>query len=150
MSEEVQGQDKRDVELTVTSVTGGQTIRQRAQGTLFRKEGRYFYRYQEPGDQMGRTITIVRVDDDSIKIIRQGDVKAEQTFALGRTCGGYYTTPHGTLSLETKTRKLSVKLTDGLGSLEWAYDLSAGGEAAGRFSVTIGIKPAVPGQPGES
>lgn len=133
---------KRDVELSIESVSGEQTVRQRVRGTMFRKDNRWFYRYQEPDEAMGRTISIVQAERDAIRVLRQGDVQAEQTFIAGRSTAGFYATPHGRLPLQTKTRKLSVRLTDeGFGSLAWTYELFAGGEPAGRFAITIGIRP---------
>lgn len=137
---------KRNVELTVTSETGGQIVRQHIQGVMFRKEDSLFYRYREPDEALGRAMTILKVERDSIKVIRQGDIQSEQTFVTGRSCAGFYATAHGRLPLETKTRKLSVNLKDGLGFLAWMYDLFAGSEPAGRFAVTIDIKPAAGAQ----
>lgn len=133
---------KRPVILTIHSTAEGQEpILQRLRGDMYAKGDHWYLRYNEPEAELGRTATTVRIDQDHIRVIRQGDVRSEQIFALHGQRHGYYDTPQGKLELSTDTVSLQVALgaADGLGTVSWEYELSVAGESAGRYRLRIEV-----------
>ena len=53
---------------------------QKARGDLYRKGDHTYIRYEEEPNELGRTVTLIKLEDNQIRIVRQGDVQAEQTF----------------------------------------------------------------------
>lgn len=132
--------DKTEVELVIRSKSGKDRVVQRVRGVRYEREGKLFFHYKEPEGEMGRVSTTLKVEPDYIRILRQGDIRSEQQFGLGRKLGGYYDTPHGRFELDTETKKLRVELNQGLGKLAWTYDLYVSGERTGRYELDIEIK----------
>ena len=134
--------EKSSVMLTITNDNGEESTRFTYPADQYIKGANYYYRYLEDGEGMGRTSTLLKVCPDEIRIIRQGDIESEQTFAVGEMRNGYYRTPQGTLQMTTRTSRVFVDLTEGLGSVEWAYELQLAGEPAGDYRLRIEIAPA--------
>jgi len=139
---------KAKVELTIRSRNGSEEETRRTEGEWYVKEDGHYLRYREAEPEMGQTVTIIRVKADSIKIIRQGDVRSEQEFVPREKRAGYYSLPQGRLSLETFTRTMDVRWKDGGGSLSWSYDLTVSGSPAGRCRLDIAIRPIPDGNGG--
>lgn len=136
--------DGMDVELTIRSVSDGGTVVQKMQGVLYAREGKWFYRYREPESEMGRVVTLLRVEPDLIRLLRQGDIQSEQQFRLGRRLPGYYDMAHGRMELDADTREMRIELEDGLGIMEWAYDLYVSGEQTGSHRLSVEVTAAKP------
>ena len=134
--------DKMPVKLRIVSDSGGETIRQTVAGFRYVRGVNQIFRYEEEEPGMGRTITLLKVSPDEIRIVRQGDVESEQTFAVGETRPGYYRTPQGTLHLTTRTEGVQVELDEGLGRICWTYEMQVSGESAGIYQLDIHIQPA--------
>jgi len=132
---------KTRVELIICSRNGNEEETRRTEGEWYVKGDGHYLRYREEESEMGKTVTIIRVKEDSIKIIRQGDVRSEQEFVPLKKRVGYYSLPKGRLSLETFTRTMDVRWKDGEGSLSWSYDLAVSGSPAGRCRLDIAIRP---------
>src|SRR5690242_15364691 len=102
----------------------GTTVRQ-ASGDLYAVGGRICIRYEEAPSELGRTVTLIKLETNQIRIIRQGDVQAEQTFVPGEKRTGFYWTAQGKLELEMETHELVSEVEQGIGTVRWNYDLYA-------------------------
>jgi uncharacterized beta-barrel protein YwiB (DUF1934 family) len=131
--------EKRNVQLQITSRSEGQIIEQTFKAELYVKGDKGYYRYNETDENMGRTITTLKVEPRQIRIIRHGDIQSEQTFALQSHKTFYYQTPQGRLELTTYTHEINVNLTDQVGKISWSYDLFVGSELSGTYSLTVEI-----------
>ncbi|PZE20102.1 DUF1934 domain-containing protein [Paenibacillus xerothermodurans] len=129
----------RKVRVVIESSTGNEHISQDADGELYAKGNHYYLRYNEASAEMARTVTTIRLGPDSIRVIRQGALRSEQTFVRGQRLHGYYDTPQGKLGLETKTDALAVDLIDGLGVVEWSYELYVMGELSGTYRLRLTV-----------
>jgi uncharacterized beta-barrel protein YwiB (DUF1934 family) len=129
----------RRVQLQIISKSGDQHIEQNFQAELYVKGTHIYYRYNEVDENMGRTITTLKVEPQQIRIIRHGDIQSEQTFVPQSNRAGSYQTPQGTLELATFTHDISTNLTDQLGDISWSYDLLVSGEQAGTYYLTAKI-----------
>src|SRR4051794_37152652 len=98
------------VHVLIESYIEEQQIIQKADGDLYPKGAHYYLRYNEPGPEMAGTVTTIKLERESIRIIRQGSLRSEQNFVSGQRLKGYYDTPEGRLELETVTGALVVGL----------------------------------------
>jgi uncharacterized beta-barrel protein YwiB (DUF1934 family) len=131
--------EKRNVQLQITSRSEGQIIEQTFKAELYVKGGNGYYRYKETDENMGRTITTLKVEPQQIRIIRHGDIQSDQTFALQSHKTFFYQTPQGKLELSTFTHEINVCLTDQVGKISWSYDLFVSNELSGTYSLTVDI-----------
>ncbi len=133
---------KRAVWITIESAVPGEKNVQTVRGELYRLGKQTVVRYTEPDASLGRTMTTVKLAADAIRIIRHGDVRSEQTFLPQQRCRGFYETSQGRLDLETETRTLHVQFADGSGLAVWDYDLTIGGQHAGKFRLRMSVREA--------
>ena len=131
--------DKYPVQLQITSMNGDETIRQTVNGQRYTRGANQYFRYEENEPGMGATSTLLKVSPEEIRVIRQGDIESEQTFAVGETRPGFYRTPQGTLHLTTRAESVSVQLDNGIGSISWSYEMHLAGEYAGTFRLEIEV-----------
>ncbi|MFE5322570.1 DUF1934 domain-containing protein [Paenibacillus sp. NPDC056579] len=130
---------KKPVHVSIESFADGQRIRQNAAGDLYRKGDHYYVRYDEADPEMKGTVTTIKLEQDRIRLVRSGTVRSELVFATGRECSGSYETPQGVLQLQTMTRSITSELIDGLGIVDWTYDLLVAGEKTGEFRLRLTI-----------
>lgn len=128
------------VELNIRSRSDSGTVVQKAQGVRYERGGKLYYHYKEPESEMGHITAILRVEPGMIRLLRQGDVRSEQQFRVGKRMPGFYDTAMGRLELDTETRDLRNQLDNGIGRLSWSYDLYVSGEHAGRYELEMEIK----------
>jgi uncharacterized beta-barrel protein YwiB (DUF1934 family) len=131
---------KQRVQIQIESRVDGQKTLQEANGDLYLKGDHAYIRYEEAAAELGRTITLIRLEHTQLKIIRQGDIASEQTFVPGEKRIGFYQTAQGKLELEVHTHKWSADLRSGLGSMSWSYDLYMAGEHAGLYRLKLSIQ----------
>jgi len=132
--------DKNRVALTVTSRSNEETIRLSYMADRYVKGVNQYFRYTEDenGD-LGKTVTLLKVGPEEIRVIRHGAVESEQTFAVGEHRPGFYRTDQGTLQLSTRTYEVAVRLEEGSGRVEWSYDLDLAGESVGSYQLCVEI-----------
>jgi uncharacterized beta-barrel protein YwiB (DUF1934 family) len=131
---------KRRVRIRIESRSGSETTVQKAKGELYLKGEHIYIRYEEAPNELGRTVTLIKLETNQIRIIRQGDVQAEQTFVPGEKRIGFYQTPQGKLELEIETHELKAEAVQGIGITRWSYDLYASGTHAGHFQIKLLIQ----------
>jgi len=131
---------KRTVRVRIESRQAEQSHVQQAQGELYALDGTYYLRYAEPGSDMGKTTATVKWNESQIKVIRHGDVQSDLTFRSGTRTAGHFSLPQGRMELELYTHGIDRKLSDGVGSLSWSYDMIAGGVHAGRMRLRLTIE----------
>lgn len=129
----------RTVHLKIISESEGQLIEQSFKAELYVKGDHSYYRYHETDENMGRTITTLKVERQQIRIIRQGDVQSEQAFALQSRKDFFYQTPQGKLELSTYTHEINRDLTNYVGTISWTYDLYVSDELSGNYVLTVEI-----------
>ncbi|OXM83178.1 DUF1934 domain-containing protein [Paenibacillus rigui] len=130
---------KKSVQVSIESYSDGQEISQKAQGDLYRKGDHYYLRYEETEAEMRGTVTTVKLEQARIRIVRSGAIRSEQEFIVGKSCQGIYETPQGRMGLETVTHAMYYDWSDGLGTVEWSYDLFVMGDPAGRYRLRFHI-----------
>jgi uncharacterized beta-barrel protein YwiB (DUF1934 family) len=131
---------KQRVRVRIESRQDEQDSVQALLGDLYLKGDHAYIRYEESAAELGKTITLLKVEPGQIRIIRQGDVESEQTFAPGEKRIGFYKTIQGRLELEMHTQELAANIVLGLGSVIWSYDLYVQGEHAGLYRIQLWIQ----------
>ncbi|WP_405081349.1 DUF1934 domain-containing protein [Paenibacillus chitinolyticus] len=132
--------NKKNVRIRITSVAGQESIIQEASGELYIREGKVYVLYQETSEEMGSTSTMVKAGPEELKITRKGQVGSEQTFVAGHSRTGWYRMPEGSIPMETRTRTYVRNLQDGIGVIDWSYDLYVGEEHAGLYTLSLTIQ----------
>jgi uncharacterized beta-barrel protein YwiB (DUF1934 family) len=132
----------KSVQLRIISKCEDQQIEQQFKADLYEKGDQSYYRYHETDENMGRTVTTLKVEPQQLRIFRHGDIQSEQTFALRSHRTGFYQTPQGKLELTVFTHEISVNLSDQKGMISWSYDLFVSDELSGTYYLTVEISEA--------
>jgi len=139
---------KKTVQLQITSMSDGGQIQQYFQAELFLKGMHIYVRYAEVDPDMGQTTTTLKFamqlnadpENDTIRIIRHGEIQSEQSFVLHKLRTGFYQTPQGNMDMVTYTHWLSLNLNDEyMGEVIWNYDLFVSGDLAGTYILKVEI-----------
>lgn len=128
------------VRIRIESRSGGESVVQTAEGNLYLKGNHTYIRYEEPPEELGRTVTLLKLSPGELRIIRQGDVQAEQTFVPGEKRIGFYQTAQGRMELDIQTHEFRSESGQGSRTLTWSYDLYAAGDHAGRYRIKLSIQ----------
>jgi uncharacterized beta-barrel protein YwiB (DUF1934 family) len=132
---------KRPVQIRIFSEANGERFEQNASGEWYDKGNHGYLRYAETDKEMGNTVTTVRIEDNSVRVIRQGDVRSEQTFREGLEATGYYETSYISMRLATRTESITVACKNGSGSVKLRYRLLVEGEESGLYMLELELQP---------
>jgi uncharacterized beta-barrel protein YwiB (DUF1934 family) len=78
---------------------------------------------------MEGTTTTIRIDDDSLSIIRFGSINSKLEFRQGVVTRSVYTTPYGRFDIGIDTKLLEVDIRkDGKSNIKLLYILDTGAE----------------------
>ncbi len=109
-----------------------------AQATLYKKQGKYFLFFDEINfEDNSKTKCRFEIDQDSIRIRRDGQVIMDQTFNIGESTTGYIKTVYGQLDTIAKTHRLSLDFLETQINLVLDYDLFVSAERAGNYKLII-------------
>lgn len=130
------------VKIVVTSRQDGEETVQEVTGEAFVRGDTAYIKYEEPdpGPTGGVTRTLVKISGGELKIMRHGEVEAEQTFQVGRRLPGFYRSPFTKFNLSTHTRSLETRLVGPYGHIAWEYDLYVYEELSGNFAISLHIQ----------
>ncbi|MVP02534.1 DUF1934 domain-containing protein [Paenibacillus lutrae] len=132
--------NKKNVKVSISSIAGEERITQEAHGELYLREDKVYVRYEETSAEMGKTLTMVKIAPGELKIMRSGEVGAEQTFVPGQSRRGWYRAAGGSLPIDIHTRTYTRQLVEGIGRIQWSYDLYVEEEHAGLYTLTLTIQ----------
>ena len=132
--------DMRPVYVTIESKQQGETVKQTLEGMVTYKGDTLYVRYMEPEEQgMGKTSTTIKFNFDELRVIRRGEVDAEQVFRMGEQMPGAYRIGPMRLAMETKLLQLDNRVKGGLGTLSWRYELYVDEQFVDIVQVNVGI-----------
>ena len=97
-------------------------ITTQSNGDLYQKNGTYYLKYEETAEGLEGVKTTVKIKEQEVTLIRQGQVRTMQSFVPDTKTDFDYKTPYGTLNLtlEVEEFNLNVNETDGEIQLEYA------------------------------
>jgi uncharacterized beta-barrel protein YwiB (DUF1934 family) len=131
---------KKSVDIEIHSKSDDQAVVQKVKGELYLRDEFVYIKYKEPDYEMGTTSTMMKLKPGYIKIIRHGDVQSEQEFLLHEKTYGFYYTPQGRMGLETYTHSLLLQLKEGIGSVQWSYDLKIWEDETVAYALRLEIR----------
>ncbi|HEK4412184.1 TPA: DUF1934 domain-containing protein [Staphylococcus aureus] len=98
-----------------------------------------FIRYVEQIEDETVNVTI-KVDDDSVKLIRKGDINMNLHFVEGQTTTTFYDISAGRIPLEVKTLRILHFVSGDGGKLKIHYELYQDNEKMGSYQYEINYK----------
>ncbi|NGA41646.1 DUF1934 family protein [Staphylococcus aureus] len=98
-----------------------------------------FIRYVEQIEDATVNVTI-KVDDDSVKLIRKGDINMNLHFVEGQTTTTFYDISAGRIPLEIKTLRILHFVSGDGGKLKIHYELYQDNEKMGSYQYEINYK----------
>ena len=98
-----------------------------------------FIRYVEQIEDATVNVTI-KVDDDSVKLIRKGDINMNLHFVEGHETTTLYDVPAGKIPLTVKTLSLMHFVTHNGGKLKIHYELYQDEQKMGSYQYEINYK----------
>ncbi|NFW85721.1 DUF1934 family protein [Staphylococcus aureus] len=98
-----------------------------------------FIRYVEQIEDATVNVTI-KVDDDSVKLIRKGDINMNLHFVEGQTTTTFYDISAGRIPLEVKTLRILHFVSGDGGKLKIHYELYQDNEKMGSYQCEINYK----------
>lgn len=107
-------------------------------GEHYVKNNASYLSYHEE-HEYGKVKTVVKFRDDEVFIMRSGAVSMKQRFVKDVDTMTNYRTQFGELRLETRTKAISVRMTDGNsgGIIRVQYELQIGEEDSHSHMLTI-------------
>lgn len=109
-----------------------------AEGTWQQRQSN-FIRYVEQIEDATVNVTI-KVDDDSVKLIRKGDINMNLHFVEGQTTTTFYDISAGRIPLEVKTLRILHFVSGDGGKLKIHYELYQDNEKMGSYQYEINYK----------
>ncbi|HBI1325689.1 TPA: DUF1934 domain-containing protein [Staphylococcus aureus] len=98
-----------------------------------------FIRYVEQIEDATVNVTI-KVDDDSVKLIRKGDINMNLHFVEGQAATTFYDISAGRIPLEVKTLRILHFVSGDGGKLKIHYELYQDNEKMGSYQYEINYK----------
>ncbi|NHM52763.1 DUF1934 family protein [Staphylococcus aureus] len=98
-----------------------------------------FIRYVEQIEDATVNVTI-KEDDDSVKLIRKGDINMNLHFVEGQTTTTFYDISAGRIPLEVKTLRILHFVSGDGGKLKIHYELYQDNEKMGSYQYEINYK----------
>ena len=136
---------EKQVLITVDSVINGTTGESDkmsfiTEGTLVRENDEYIVSYEESEiTGLDGTTTTLKVNKDSVILIRQGSVDALMLFEVGKTHLTDYDTQYGSVVLGITAKTVDVNLGDTGGNIKVDYILEYNRSYGGRNKLNVSV-----------
>jgi uncharacterized beta-barrel protein YwiB (DUF1934 family) len=131
--------------IRIESTADGERSEQTVSGTVYRKSGTWYLRYEEQDDDGVPMRTFVKLADEEWVVTRHGPVSAELRFAEGRESRGHYRIGGMKLALSIRLESAELRMEERRGMVRMAYGLSFDGQPERRHTVTYWIESAQEG-----
>lgn len=110
-------------------------------GNFYKKENAYYAVYEETEiSGMEGTTTTVKIEDQSVSLIRFGTITTNLNFKEGVLDTSVYKTPYGMLEIIIKPTLVKVDVDEDGGEINLQYELDAGGQHTGTNELYIKIR----------
>lgn len=103
------------------------------------EKGEDWIRYQEQIEDATVNVT-VKLTDESVKLIRKGDIHMNMHFIEGQDTTTFYELPHGKMVLTVHTMSILHFVTSDGGKLKVHYALFQGDEKMGTYQYEMKYK----------
>lgn len=96
-------------------------IKTESSGELYYKRGTYYLKYTETAQGLEGVKTTLKLKEEEVTLIRQGEVRTIQSFVPGGRTEFDYQTPHGTLNLALEVEEFELNLKQKSGEVNLEY-----------------------------
>lgn len=98
-----------------------------SEGQYYQKNGISYVLYNEAiAGGMDGTKTLLKINGDSIGVVRRGSVQQEQFFANGAQSISLYKTPYGAIDMSVRTKNINIDKGAISSSIHICYELAIG------------------------
>ncbi|MFC4077280.1 DUF1934 domain-containing protein [Salinithrix halophila] len=121
------------------SEAGGkeESIEQHLDGFFEERNAHWVLKYRESPGTPDEVLTTVKAGSEEVTVIRQGMVSYRQRYRPNQTTYSRIETPGGVSEMEVHTLDYRRNHHDKGGSIGFSFQLTMGGEAMGRYELTI-------------
>lgn len=139
---------KKDVFLSISSTqhfegSEEEHIDLMTEAQLYERGGKYYICYEESElTGLGGTRTTVKMDGDTVSMIRNGTYPSELLFARNQRHVGLYETDYGALTISTHTDRLDNSIGEDGGELSIEYTIEVDNSLVGRHRFRMTVAPA--------
>ncbi|GIM45781.1 hypothetical protein DNHGIG_13300 [Collibacillus ludicampi] len=117
-----------------------QTYNQTFEGFWYVKGDVQYFHYQENNESgLGNTQTTLKVAQNDITLIRQGEINMRHVYQLDKQFSGQYQTPYGNLGFWIETEKMDHFIGDDEARICIEYTMEMEGEKS-RMNLQIKVK----------
>ena len=113
-----------------------------ADGILRAKDGRRFLLWSETDEDGSLTRSLAKFSEDSVQLIRNGQISSNFTFDLRQRCRCSYSAPFTSFIVDIDTERYEMAETDSRISLSIGYRLYIEGEFTARCAIDLEISQA--------
>jgi uncharacterized beta-barrel protein YwiB (DUF1934 family) len=111
------------------------------EGEYYKEGSNYFAVYNETEiSGMDGTMTTLKIDEDSLTIIRKGTTNSNLVFKRHFNHISLYNTPYGTLEVTVRPSKVQINVDDNGGKVELKYKMEAPGLEVVENELELNIK----------
>ncbi|RKQ31543.1 DUF1934 domain-containing protein [Oceanobacillus halophilus] len=111
-------------------------------GKFFIKGNRHVLMFEETLDEELKVRNLVTIQDGSVNIKRTGPVSMNQKFDINHITENVYKHPHGTIHMETFTKKMTYKQKSEIteGQLAISYTVKLNGQDERKHDLILSYK----------
>lgn len=111
------------------------------EGIYYKKEDEYYITYAEsPVTGLDGTTTTIKIAQDSVTLMRFGNVSSLMVFEKGRKHTSGYDTEYGTVEVGITARKLNVDMNDSGGHFDVEYIIEVNNQVASFTTLNVKVQ----------
>lgn len=120
-----------------------ETIELITEGVYYKEGNQFFAEYEETEiSGMDGTKTTMKIEDDTLTIMREGTTHSNLVFKKGQNHRSLYNTPFGALEVTVKPKKVQIDVNETGGNVKLEYRMDATGFESIENSLELNIKRA--------
>ena len=107
-------------------------------GSYYEKNGVRYLLYDELMESLDQPVeNVVKIRENSLEIIRRGEIQAHMTFRRGMTVMAGYRTPYGEMMVEITTEEIRITEENDSLAVRVEYMLGINGQQISRCSIVL-------------
>ena len=113
-----------------------------SKGEYFFRNGKHFVIYDEIMEGTSEALkTKIKFTNDTLEVLRQGEMSVHMIFETGKKNITYYYTPYGSLQIGIDAKDIMVEETEELINVEVSYALDVNYEYVGDCKIRLTVSP---------
>ncbi|MNJ39761.1 putative beta-barrel protein YwiB [compost metagenome] len=134
--------EKKKVLVQISSQQESENTSQQFHGEMQVRGNTRYVQYVEEhqAPNQGQVRTLLKITDNTLKIIRHGSVESEQSFSAQQRLPGFYRSPYTSFNLSTVTDTIEISSHGDELTISWVYDLYVYEELNGHFINSLHIQ----------